>query len=177
MPGRFRHFRWRRRVRREERKRERAERIRYRDLPPRGQYLVRATGHSDQHWVHAAQALINEYTDWDESTGHGDSETEAWVVDLARDVVRSMRGGGDPNMGAAAALGLILVTWYARIQRAKAYDPNRPVKLRQRALEAHRDYVALVMDSVNDESRDHVYFAGQKWDPPFAPEAKDGEFV
>jgi hypothetical protein len=34
-----------------------------------------------------------------------------------------------------------------------------------------------LIDAVFDESRDAHYFPGQEWDPPFAPEARDGSFV
>jgi hypothetical protein len=85
--------------------------------------------------------------------------------------------GRDENMGLAAGLGMVLVVWYVRVQRAKAMDPRRPVKLRKMALSRGAAYVAEINKAMHDDSIDPISWPGQEWENPWLPKARDGRFV
>jgi hypothetical protein len=55
-----------------------------------------------------------------------------WLQNVLNELLeRPPRSYGDQNMWAAKAAALILGSWAMRVSRAKAFDPRRPVKLRQ----------------------------------------------
>jgi hypothetical protein len=145
-------------------------------LLSRSSYLEKSTGWTDEQWVDFIQRRIYDNTNWETR----DTDVIPWLVDLINEV--NDRSIGEPprnfdeNMRAASVLSVILGTWFARIQRAKAYDPNRPKNLRQKALRGWRKYCIVLMDIVADESKDHRMFP-QEWDAPFNPKAKSGDFV
>jgi len=146
---------------------------------PKG-YLEQRTGWNEQYWVAHVQELIRVASREGEDPNHDECDPEVWVAELAKDVMACAPEDGEPydgNMWLTSTMGYILVLWYARIQRAKGYDSRRPIKLRQRALTQRASILAHFVHMFLDESRDHEFFPGQPWDPPFAPEAKDGDFV
>lgn len=110
---------------------------------------------------------------------HDTTNVPRWLGAVAAAVGTCKPPGGlyDENMRAAAIFGYVLLLWVSRVQRAKAYDPNRPVKLRQKALERWMTIAAAVSLIFTDERYDAAVFPGQQWDAPFAPQAKSGKYV
>jgi len=109
--------------------------------------------------------------------GHADCDPRAVVTRLADMVFKCTPELVDGNMFMCQTLGLILVAWAVRIGRAKAYDPNRPLKLRRYALERWMKFARELGNVAIDERYDHEAWSGQNWDPPFRPGAKDGSFL
>lgn len=147
-------------------------------LTPIGKRLVALTGKDSVHWFRRVQALIVEAHVGKKVKGHHRNRMN-WYVLLGREVLRSFPQGGpayDPNMRLAATMGLILTVWYARVHRAKLYDPNRPLQLR-RDLYANWIESAMVYASVFIDERDDAIMMDQKWNNPFWPGAKGGKFV
>lgn len=110
--------------------------------------------------------------------GHGETDPVKWIRDLAKDVKKNFPKSGmyDGNMLMAVRMSQILMFWYLRLQRAKCYDPRRPVKIRRFAMEKLMVYCSTIMMMIVDERFDAEIFK-QDWDPPFNPKAKDGVFV
>lgn len=110
---------------------------------------------------------------------HDETNVEKWLTRVARDVHRNAPKSGlyDGNMRAALVMGYVLLYWVVRCQRAKAYDPRRPVKLRRKAMERWINMAAAVSVMFTDERQDANIFPGQKWDPPFSPFAVNGDFI
>lgn len=119
---------------------------------------------------------------WQAAQVHPPCDPARWLGVLLSEVCDTLPpdDGGQPydeNMRAAAVLGLVLVTWAARIGHAKAYDPNRPLDLRRVALDRNARLIRAVIDAAIDERQDHLYFPGQQWNPPYGPSARGGTFV
>ncbi len=125
------------------------------------------------------QSLIADWSRPTKDPKHDTADVRSWIWLLAKDVVTSFpkRGKFDENMRAAAVLSLILATWFLRVKRAKCWDPRRPIRLRKQAYQQWLQYAQALALAVADERIDPVVFAGQKWDSPFAPGAKDGTFI
>ena len=83
----------------------------------------------------------------------------------------------DGNMRMACVLSYVLALWYLRLHRAKAYDPRRPVKLRQGAYWSRLGYAQALFVAITDESLDPKMFPGQNWESPWNPHTTDGYFV
>jgi hypothetical protein len=146
-------------------------------------WLERATGKTILLWINRLQKEIGRASGpvrtHGKYKGHSDTDNVLWGIRMVKTVASSLRKnkGKDENMGLAAALGMILVAWYVRVQRAKAMDPKRPVELRKKALERGAAYVAEINKVMHDDSIDPIVWPGQEWENPFHPKARDGRFV
>jgi hypothetical protein len=144
-------------------------------------WIESKTGRTDRYWLKRIGVLIGKHAYWGEDKVHQEVEILDWFVPLSGEVVKSMEGRinkrADGNIYFSAIMGYILVLWYVRIVRAKCYDPRRPAKLRKRGMLAMANYCGMLAMALMDESKDSQHFPGQKWDPPFAPGAKDGSYV
>ena len=113
--------------------------------------------------------------------GHSMTNPRKWIRDISERVIRTAgilkNKDRDENMGMASVLGIVLVAWYVRIQRAKAMDPRRPIKNRKAALLAVQSYVLEVNRAMFVESFDPILFPEQEWENPWDPKARDGKFV
>jgi hypothetical protein len=143
------------------------------------EWLRKQTGRGAEWWVEYVQREIWEHVlEGEDGKVHPEIDVVGWqrrvvgIVELSRP-----DGEYDENIRGALVLGVVMLLWGMRISRAKAYDPNRPLELRQRALRRWSAMMAIVVDAVTNESLDHRFFEGQGWDPPFAPGARDGDFV
>ena len=137
------------------------------------------TGHDSVWWFHRVQEHI-----WDSVIAgtdeiHPDCDVLEWIGNLLKDMLPEIddEAGYDGNMRLAALIGIVLTNWVARLSRAKAYDPNRPLNLRRKALRSHQKIVMAVISAVTDEQKDHRYCPGQEWNPPYGPQARGGTFV
>ena len=101
------------------------------------------------------------------------------VADLARAVRKLFpkRGAYDGNMRMASVLGFVLVFWYLRTHRAKAFDPRRPVAHRKAALDQWRRFCLSLLNAMLDDSEDARIFPSQKWESPHDPFPTDGAFI
>ncbi len=115
--------------------------------------------------------------------GHGSTDTSKWITALfvyAWKDIRKRNGRGiayDENMAIAQAMGRALVAWRANVQRAKAYDANRPVTKRRAALEQAQDFrVCVAHDMANDFLMEEVW-PKQKMSPPVGSSVIGGTFV
>ena len=79
-------------------------------------------------------------------------------------------------MYAAAVLSQVLSLWYLRVQRAKAFDPHRPLNTRCRAYQRWLGYCQALMYNCVNEQHDSIVFQ-QEWELPFAPEARSGDYI
>lgn len=142
--------------------------------------LVACTGKDSRHWVKRIQKLIQQ-TCFDPAPGvvHPDCDPVAWLTPLSAEVAeaiaKSRRGSYDENITAAGVMAIILATWSVRISRAKAHDPNRPVRGRRTALKTVRTLAAAIADATFDETQDGKYF-DQPWEYPMAKTATNGSF-
>lgn len=148
--------------------------------------LIELTGHDTTYWVHSIQRAIARAGAW-ETEIHPECDVAKWVGELAAEVDAAIlaekpnRSSYDENMAAATVLAIILARWSVRIQRAKAFNPNRPIKLRRLGLAAAaRKEIALVDAALlpdEPDEQDRAYFPQQDWDDPHHPDARDGTFV
>ena len=101
------------------------------------------------------------------------------VADLARAVRKLFpkRGAYDGNMRMASVLGFVLVFWYLRTGRAKAFDPRRPVAHRKAALDQWRRFCLNLLNAMLDDSEDARIFPEQNWESPYSNHPTDGYFV
>jgi hypothetical protein len=153
----------------------------WRRRPPPYDWLRVRTGMDGTEWVLWIQEQIS--TSWQpnpDDPKHPISWPAAdWQIPLVEEVERRVlerTRGGDENIGTAQVLAMILATWSARIARAKAMDPHRPVSLRRQAYRAFMAFVSELHYRVTDESADAAMF-DQPWENPHLPEATDGDFV
>lgn len=137
-------------------------------------------------WLKRVQQLIQAYSTPPRKAGkykgHSSTDTRKWIEQLAweveRDIRRCNKGKDyDENMALAQTLGTILFVWYASVQRAKAYDPNRPLELRRKAFVKRREKIALLMDAIHDDELMTEVFSGQFWNLPYGKNAHGGDFV
>lgn len=148
--------------------------------------LVDLTGGDTVFWVGRVQALIGAAGDWANEL-HPECDVGKWVRELAGEVdaaileAKPNREEYDENMAAATALAIVLARWAVRIQRAKAFDPSRPIELRRRGLAAATVKARALEDAAylpdQPEPVDTLYFPGQQWEDPFDRDATDGDFV
>ena len=114
--------------------------------------------------------------------GHGSTDSCTWVAVLSNEVNADIRAsnrgiGYDENLALASTLGVILSTWYALCHRAKAYDLNRPLTLRRKALKRCTDYRARLAISLSDDQLMAATWRGQLFNIPYGRGAIDGSFV
>lgn len=136
-------------------------------------------------WVERVQDKIRIHTRPTKDPWHGYTESGAVIESLAREVQRySMAGGGpgkvrkyDENLRMASVLGYVLCLWYARIHKAKAFDPRRPVTHRRAAYMSRQMFLQAMFEAMIDDSRDAEFFPGQKWESPYDPNPTEGYFV
>lgn len=150
-------------------------------------YLQDRTGHDRRYWFARVQRLIVKHTTPIDpkvlkkmglSPGHGSTDTAAVVASLTREIQRTIPADApvDGNMFVAAVLGVVLSTWYARLQRAKSCDPVRPLSLRRKAYSAFLDFGTELSRILVDERDDATFLPEQEWDGPFTPNARSGDF-
>ncbi len=112
--------------------------------------------------------------------GHGTTNIMKWLIELIKIVWKQRpkdKGKHDENMYITSHLGYILSTWYARVQRAKCFDPRRPVEVRKEAYKKYQNFVQTLMLGVASDEFDITIFPDQEWDNPFSPDAKNGTFI
>lgn len=114
--------------------------------------------------------------------GHSSTDAAAWVQELTAEVQawirRTRKGiGYDENMAIASTVGLILVTWYTLVHRAKTYDQNRPLALRRKANRLVTQYRGALMRAVCDDAVMGSVWAGQRFAVPYGKGARGGKFV
>lgn len=149
----------------------------------RDELLTRFTGEDSVYWVDRVQEEVIRSIDREDSNQvHPECDEKQWLYAISEAVSDKMREMGeedtyDSNMRVAWIVVVVLSTWVSRIQHAKAYDPNRPVDLRMKALSGHSSLMRAVIDALTDETRDVEYFPGQDWNPPYGPQAFGGDFV
>jgi len=142
-------------------------------------WLSEVTGRDRRWWVARVQGLITKHSKPTKDPHHGATATAKVIAELTSDLQKMWDGNGkfDGNMRTAAALSMILATWYLRLHKAKAFDPRRPVKLRQSAYYQRLSYAMAMFRAIEDESLDAEMFPGQNWESPFEPSPTDGYFI
>ena len=114
--------------------------------------------------------------------GHGTTDVLQWIVALTvlcdKQIKFRNRGGVyDGNMAIAALLGTVLCSWYAQVQLAKGFDPNRPLN-RRRVFKHLVKFRNDLLCGVTDERiMGKVWGRRQQWNFPFGKGAKGGKFV
>lgn len=114
--------------------------------------------------------------------GHGSTDSCAWVAALARELAveirRCNRGiGYDENLALASKVGYVLAAWYALCHRAKSFDPNRPLRLRRRALVHCNRYRQLLTDRMSDDALMTSVWSAQIFNLPYGRGAIGGSFI
>jgi hypothetical protein len=141
-------------------------------------YLDRATGRDAVAWVLFIQEAIS--STWEDNPADPDhpiSDPRIWAHALVNELWQQRPSRyGDENMWMAAVLAVAAGTWAVRIQRAKAFDPHRPVALRKGAYRRWLGLTRALLAVTVDESRDSEMF-DQPWESPFVKDATDGRFV
>ena len=140
-------------------------------------WLKEYTNRDESYWMARVQNLISSNTT-DREDGHGDTDLK-WVHRLVDEVTNNLPPdeGYDGNMRTAAILSAVLGLWYNQVHLAKCHDPNRPTFIRQQAYLRRQDWMLAFIQNLFDFSGAPTYFPGQKWQFPFDPEARGGEFV
>ena len=140
--------------------------------------LLRMTGKTRLEWVGIIQTAIRRHSRPSSDPDHSETNALKWVHDLAKEVQATApkKGQYDENMRLASIIALALTYWFSRVQRAKAYDPRRPVVLRRAALQRWHDFWRDMLDGAIFEAEDAELFPGQHWDPPWSEHAIDGHF-
>ena len=137
-------------------------------------------------WLKRVQELIVRHSSaplkTGPSAGHAVTDTMAWVVELAQEVqddisLRKGKSAYDENMALAADLGMILSVWYATTHRAKSYDLNRPLDLRQKANFDVSTYKANMALFMHDDQLMAEVFPNQPYNFPFGLGAAGGKYV
>jgi hypothetical protein len=124
------------------------------------------------------QKEISKATKKTKDPNHGKTNVRVWSKKLVNEIMKAMpkEGTYDENMRFAATMGFVLVLWYARLHKAKIYDPRRPIKTRQTAYHQWMLFCHSIFNAMMDESLDAEFFK-QHFDPPFSPHAVDGVFI
>jgi hypothetical protein len=131
----------------------------------------------DVGWFSAVQTFIREAGYGKLVKGHRRNRND-WPDKLAAMIWRTFpeEGGFDGNMRFALVAGLVYLGWYARLHRAKAMDPNRPLAIRRQAYTAWLRCAQAAALLWIDERQDAVKMP-QKWNNPWWPGAKGGKFL
>src|SRR5712692_1464094 len=141
-------------------------------------WLKDVTNRDEAYWMARVQSLIASNTK-DTEDGHGETDLK-WIHDLIDEVQNNLPEPNPPydgNMRMAASLAAILGLWYSQVHYAKTQDPNRPTNIRQRAYWRRLDWIEEMIHNMIDTSCVSTYFPGQKWQDPFDPESRGGEFL
>ena len=140
---------------------------------------------SDADWLRGVELLIAECTTPARThgryKGHGSTDMY-WVWKLFKTchayIKYHSRGRMyDGNMAVAALMGRVLVLWFCNIQRAKGFDPNRPLTRRAVFTKLTKYRGELVAAMSDDRLMGAVWGKGQAWNFPFGRGAKGGKFV
>ena len=142
---------------------------------------------SDVRWLKIIEALILKHSSREvrkrgKYKGHRMTDSVGWIEDftyLCQDyITRRNRGRTyDGNMALAALVGRLLVLWFCNVQRAKGFDPNRPLSRRVVFTRLAKYRGALVAAMSDDRLMGAVWGKGQAWNFPFGRGAKGGKFV
>jgi hypothetical protein len=157
----------------------RIARLRHRILPrPCRDELEAMTGRDAIWWTLFVQAVIADaFRDNPKDPDHPVCDPAEWLNEVLQELAdRRPKAYGDENMWLARALSLVLATWDARISRAKAFDPRRPVALRRQAYNSYLRFGHALAAVTLDERGDFEMF-DQPWESPYDPEATDGSFI
>jgi hypothetical protein len=155
-----------------------AEQSRQPPQAPKDHALLYHTGHDSAYWVEYIQNLIKRWFDAEPDNPHPHCEPGLWMTELVEHVEEKMiERAGDENMQIGLIMATILSVWTIRLAHTKAYDPRRPISLRQQALDSYTNSQAVLFSAVTDERRDADYFRLPRWDYPYDPEAMNGDFV
>jgi len=149
-------------------------------MPRRRTWLHQATGKSPTYWLNLIQREIKKASRKSADPKHDETDVSMWMEALVLKVLElqaGIKGKLDGNMRAAAVVSQILALWFIRVQRAKAYDPRRPIALRKKALVRWADYLTAMQRLGLDESADTRIFQTQRWESPWDPRAHDGDFI
>lgn len=146
---------------------------------PLPSFIIEMTGKPHAYWMKRIDQLIRKYIPTEQRGDiHPTCDVERWIGELTKELATyAPKIPHDENMFRTAVLAQILTLWFLRVQRAKCYDPRRPVKLRQRAFARWRLFAVSLMALVADETEDPQFFPEQEWDFPFSPQAKNGTFI
>lgn len=150
-------------------------------------YLDTQTGHDRVYWFTRIQRLIVKTAKpmsakvlrkMGLSPGHSQSDSLAVFQQLALELYRALPTDRpvDSNMFLASALSIACAQWYARLQRAKACDPVRPLADRRRAYVAYLSFANELSRILVDERDDATFLPDQRWEGPFTPDATSGDF-
>lgn len=115
-----------------------------------------------------------------DGTGLHSQNSWDWLGEMMVEVINSIPKDGrmrDPNMFVARRLGIVLLTWFVRVSRAKCFDPRRPLVLRKKAYALWLENLSGITSLLMDDRDDPKIWPGQKWDNPFGKNAKGGKFV
>lgn len=140
-------------------------------------FLKMWTGEPSSYWMAKIGHLIHDHSKPIKgSKGLSYTETHKWLAVLSKRVALAVRQRlfptSDENIGVSKVLSVILLLWYARIVRAKCYDPRRPKNARKSGLGSLVNFAKVITVCLMDESNDHRYFPSQEWDSPFPPGAR-----
>ena len=145
---------------------------------PRDFTLLYYTGHDSAYWVEWIQRRIARYFEAEPDNPHPECDPGEWLGDLVEEVMQSrIVRYGDENIQMSLVLATILSTWSLRLARTKAYDPRRPIALRQLALQSFTHSQQTLFDAITNERRDAEFFTLPRWDFPHDPKASNGSFV
>ena len=148
---------------------------------PPASWVESLTGKDAAWWVSEIQRLVTKHSRPTKNPWHGTTRTEKVMADLVKLVQKhGMPKTGpsyDGNMRMACVLAYVLVFWVLRLQRAKSYDPRRPVRHRQAAYFHQLAYANALFLAIADERLDPKLFPGQNWESPWDPRTTDGFFV
>lgn len=141
--------------------------------------LEQYTSHDSVWWMARVQQHIKKASGRKRKDGHSRTNVTKWMGALHQDVLLSFPTSGsyDGNMRAAMVTSLVLFTWYARVSRAKVFDPARPLSIRSEAYNGWLRVMGEFQRVMLDDRNDAEYFPGQKWNNPHLPGAKGGTFV
>ena len=114
--------------------------------------------------------------------GHRMTDAVGWIEELVHIcqgyIVQRNKGRVyDGNMALAALVGRLLVLWFCNVQRAKGFDPNRPLSRRVVFTRLAKYRGSLVVAMSDDRLMGAVWGKGQAWNFPFGLGAKGGKFV
>lgn len=113
--------------------------------------------------------------------GHRRTDSTMWIAGLEREVGKWMeanyRGTYDGNMVKAKLLGRALSVWFCSVCRAKTYDPNRPLKIRQKVNAQLAEYKGALVAAINSDAVMGDVWPNQRFDFPFSKRAKSGKFI
>jgi hypothetical protein len=126
----------------------------------------------------ACQDAVSKASTKVEGEAHDETDPEKFVQIVLGLAKQTLADDGlfDGNMRLAAVMSMVLALWYARVNYAKAHDPNRPGLLRRRSYRKFLEWVSAMQMIPVSEANDSIYFPGQKWDFPYSFGTQDGDF-